>query len=68
MNIFSNYEYRIYLSVNENDPIYSNKLITNAIFDSVYVIEKETYLQNLAKLSPSQRISGDTYFPRISHK
>jgi hypothetical protein len=64
----SGFNYRVYLSVNENDPIFSNEVITTALFDSLYAIQKEEFTQELLKKNSSERVPNDTFFPMISHK
>lgn len=39
----SDYDYRVYISANENDAIFSNDVLLTALFDGIYVRAKEEF-------------------------
>lgn len=54
--------------MNENDPIFSNEVITAALFDSLHAIQREEYAQELLKKNFSESSLADANFTPISHK
>ena len=41
--MYRGYEYRVYIAANENDPVFSNEVLTAAVFDGAFAAAKEKY-------------------------
>jgi hypothetical protein len=64
------FNYHIYLTVNEHDPIYSNSVLTHTIFDVAYSVAKEKFFSSLnsSEHSSAAHQSPEDMFPRIPHR
>ena len=60
------FQYRVYLAVNENDPIYNDHVLTHTIFDVAYNVAKEKYFSSL-NVSEFNSLRNLNY-ARISHR
>ena len=64
----SGYNYYVYLTVNENDPIYSNSVLTHTIFDVAYSVAKEKYFASLNTTEYDSLENPELVFPKIPHR
>eukprot|EP00602_Paraphysomonas_sp_CaronLab_P000217 CAMPEP_0185030072 /NCGR_PEP_ID=MMETSP1103-20130426/16802_1 /TAXON_ID=36769 /ORGANISM="Paraphysomonas bandaiensis, Strain Caron Lab Isolate" /LENGTH=1263 /DNA_ID=CAMNT_0027565045 /DNA_START=279 /DNA_END=4070 /DNA_ORIENTATION=- len=59
------YEYRVYIAANENDPVFSNEVLTAAVFDGAFAAAKEKYYKDMESAgTPVESLN----FEKIRHK
>lgn len=64
------FNYQVYLTVNEHDPIYSDSVLTHTLFDAAHSVAREKFFasRNASELAALRRLDPEEAFPRIPHR